>query len=783
MRLAALLHRVPWRRLLRVSVMSAGAVSLVAGAALLIWVSKPLPPDLLAPPHTGLRIEDRHGVVLRSTRAADGSRTEWVPLEQIDPDLLLAFVAVEDHRFWSHVGVDAIAIARAALGNRRAGRVVSGASTIPMQLARLLVPGPRGWRGKLREAAWALRLDWQLPKATLLEQYLNRVHLGQGAVGVAAASRLYYGASPSEVSVAEAAMLAGLAHAPSRDNPLSAPSAARARRRVALARMRRHALITEGESALALEEPVTSRGHAPAFLAPHFTTRLVQLDARIATDQRSARTWRTTLDAALQSDIEAEVRHAVAVLKAREVQHAAAIVLHNETGDVLAWVGSPDFWEPRRGQTDMVVSARQPGSALKPFLFALAFDRGVTAASILPDIPRSFATTTGAYTPRNYDRRFRGPVSAREALASSYNVPAVELADRIGSGALLETLRRAGFTSLAREADHYGLGLALGNGEVTLVELANAYRALALGGEWKPWRWLSGGPDGTSALQSAAANNHGETRVASAQASALVLDVLADRSARIPGFGTQTPFDFPFPVAVKTGTSRHFTDNWAVATTGGFTVAVWVGNFSGQPMQGVSGVSGAGPLLNRIVTLTADRYPPGELRTPADAGLEAVNVCRTSGLLPTASCPGTREWFIAGTAPTRPDDWVRGGRVRLPDEYAEWWAAEAHGYSVEADDVQDLDLATGRPVAATQTEATGFRVVSPADGDILRLPPGVPARYATVALRAAGSSTAVRWFVNGQPFDAPRWTLVPGVHEIRAESATGEVARARITVQ
>lgn len=781
--LTRLLHGVPWRRLLRATALAGVVLALTASAALMLWVIAPLPDDLLTPPQTGLRIEDRHGVVLRSTRASDGSRTEWVPLEQIDPDLLLAFVAVEDHRFWSHVGVDPLAVARAAIGNRRAGRVVSGASTIPMQLARLLVSGPRGWRGKLREAAWALRLDWQLPKATMLEQYLNRVHLGQGAVGVAAASRLYFGASPAEVSVAEAAMLAGLAHAPSRDNPFSAPSAARARRRVALARMRRHAVITEGESTLALEEPVTSRGQAPTFLAPHFTTRLVQLDARIAKDQRRARTWRSTLDAALQAEVEAEVRHAVAVLQSREVQHAAAIVLHNATGDVLAWVGSPDFWEPRRGQTDMVVSPRQPGSALKPFLFALAFDRGVTAASILPDIPRSFATTTGAYTPRNYDRRFRGPVSAREALASSYNVPAVELADRIGSGALLETLRRAGFTSLDREADHYGLGLALGNGEVTLVELANAYRALAAGGEWRPWRWLSGGPDGRADLREEMPSAYTETRVASVQASALVLDVLADRTARIPGFGTQTPFDFPFPAAVKTGTSRNFTDNWAVATTGGFTVAVWVGNFSGQPMQGVSGVSGAGPLLNRIVTLAADRYPPGELSTPADAGLEAVNVCRTSGLLPTPSCLGTREWFVAGTAPTRPDDWVRGGRIRLPDEYAEWWAAEAQGYSVEADEVRDLDVATGRPVSEMAPMATGFRVVSPADGDVLRLPPGVPARYATVALRAAGSNTAVRWFVNGQPFEAARWTLVPGVHEIRAESASGEVARARITVQ
>jgi penicillin-binding protein 1C len=660
-----------------------------------------------------------------------------------------------------------------------------------MQLVRLLRPKVGGWRGKLGEAAWALRLDAQLTKDAMLEQYLNRVHLGQGAVGVAAASRLYFGAPASNVSVAEAAMLAGLAHAPSRDNPLSAPAAARARRRVALARMRRHAMITEAEAELARTEPVASRGFGATFLAPHFTTRLVQLDARVTRDVVRARTWRATLDAGLQEEVEAEVRHAVAVLRDRSVQHAAAVVLDNASGDVLAWVGSPDFWEPRRGQTDMVVSPRQPGSALKPFLFALAFDRGLTAASILPDIPRSYPTAAGAYAPRNYDRRFRGPVSAREALASSYNVPAVELASRVGENALLEVLRRAGFASLDREAEHYGLGLALGNGEVSLIELANGYRALASGGEWRPWRWLADGPLGSTVQGASDIAPH--ARIASPEATALVLDILADPAARVPGFGLQTPFNFPFPVAVKTGTSRHFTDNWAVAVTGGFTVAVWVGNFSGQPMQGVSGVSGAGPLLNRVVSVTADRYAPGELTSPGQAGLRPVNICRISGLLPSSRCAGVREWFIAGTEPTSADDWVQQGRIVLPAEYAEWSAAEASGFEIGEDEVETdagevadgsgTSGFTGTVGVAASAAPVGFRVVSPADGDILRMPPGVPARYATIALRAAGTTAAVRWFIDDVPFEGARWSLSPGEHLIRAESADGEVARARVTVQ
>lgn len=779
------------RRLLKVSVLGALATGLAGAFVLGGWVLVPLPAGLLDAPSTGLRIEDRHGIVLRSTRAADGSRARWTPLGEMDPDLLLAFTAVEDKRFWSHGGIDLLAVGRSALANQRAGRVVSGASTIPMQLVRLLSPSPRGWRGKLRESAWALRLDWHLQKEVLLEQYLNRVHLGQGAVGVTAASALYFGASAGEVSVGEAAMLAGLAHAPSRDNPMADPYAAKRRRRVALARMRRAAMIAPGEEKLADAEPLLPPRPGAPFLAPHFTTRLVQLDERLArTGGSRDRTWRATLDAALQAELEAEVRHAVDVLRARNVRHAAVVVLDNASGDVLAWVGSPDFWESRTGQTDMVVSPRQPGSALKPFLYALAFDRGITAATVLADVPRSYATATGAYTPRNYDRRFRGPVRAREALASSYNVPAVELAERVGVGALHATLRRAGFASLGREADHYGLGLALGNGDVTLIELANGYRALANGGDWSPWRWLESGPMGSSAFADPGARGDPRvvSRVVSREAAALVLDVLADPSARAPGFGLQTPFDFPFRVAVKTGTSRHFTDNWAVGTTQRFTVAVWVGNFSGQPMQGVSGVSGAGPLLNRVVNVTAQRYAPGELAGPASAGLTPTAICRVSGLLATPSCPGLQEWFIAGTAPTQRDDWVGGGRVRLPAEYAEWSASAPRGYVLGDDEamweaVPAEDRLDSLEAQRARAEPVGFRVVSPADGDVLRVPPGVPPRYATIALKAVGAEGDVQWFVNGRAFQGSRWPLEVGEYVIQAVGADGVRAEARVTVK
>jgi len=499
---------------------------------------------------------------------------------------------------------------------------------------------------------------------------------------------------------------------------------------------------------------------------------------------------RTSLDLPLQEALEAEVRHTVDVLRGRGVEQAAAVVLDNASGEVLAWVGSPDFWATRDGQTDMVASARQPGSALKPFLYALAFDRGFTAASVLPDVPKGYATTTGAYHPRNYDRRFRGPVRAREALASSYNVPAVELADRLGAPSLLRMLHLAGFASLRRDAEHYGLGLALGNGDVTLVELANGYRALANGGEWRPWTWRATTMSGMPST--------GESRrVASPMASALVLDILRDPAARLPGFGAVTPFEFPFPVAVKTGTSRHFTDNWAIGTTQRFTVAVWAGNFSGHPMEGVSGVTGAGPLLHRAVMAVSERMAPGALVTPAELGAVSVPVCRLSGLRATPRCAQMAEWFAPGTAPDRVDDWEATGRVRLPDTYAEWARG---GLLATAPDVAGGGLApqvTGSaiapnaptaPNAATRPAVTAiaprFRIVSPLDGDRYAVPTGVEARYSTIRLRAAGpGADRVQWLVDGAPYAQERWTLQPGVHVIRAVSERQEATEVRIVVE
>ena len=762
--------KLPTRRLTRAAVTLLGGVAFSL-AAIAAWIAWPLPPHVSSRnPAPSIVLEDRNGVVLRAARAADGSRTRWISLSEMDPDLLRAFVAVEDRRFFDHRGVDVRAVGRALRDNVRGRRIVSGASTITMQLARLIRPVDRDVAGKIAQALWALRLEAHLDKQDILEQYLNRVHLGQGAVGVGAASALYFGATASEVSTGQAALLAGLAHAPSTDNPFVSPRRARGRRGHALERMSRLAMITDIDKTRALEEPVLRARDAGPFYAPHFTTRLL-LWARDSTRQADGR-WRTTLDLGLQQALEAEVRHTVMELADRGARHGAAVVLDNRTGDILAWVGSPDFWADTSGQTDMVVSARQPGSALKPFLYGLAFDRGYTPATVIADVARTYRTSTGPYRPRNYDHRFHGPVRAREALGSSYNIPAVELTERIGASSLLSTLRLAGFTSLSRSAEHYGLGLSLGNGDVTLLEIANAYRALANGGVWQPVRWLADVP----AI--------GESRrIVSPSSATIVLDILADPEARIPGFGVQTPFDFPFRAAVKTGTSRHFTDNWAVATTAGFTVAVWVGNFSGRAMEGVSGVTGAGPLLQRAVLQTARRYAPGSLPTPADVGARPVAICRLSGHRASPNCPHAVEWFPPGSEPMQVCGWHTESGVVLPAEYDEW-SASVNGGEMRAAHGESSDSNALRPAQLASRQAPAeFRITSPMNGDTYAVPPGVDRRYATVALRASGGrrAVAVHWTVNGNRVVTPRLELVRGTHLIVARTATGD--RDSVTVQ
>jgi len=754
---------VPSRRALWISAVASVAIAL----AVYSWTWLPLPPGILLPAAVpALTLTDRNGTILRATRAEDGQRARWLTLEEIDPDLLAAFVAAEDRRFDEHGGIDWRAAARAARDNFLSGHVVSGASTITMQVARMLRGTPRDFIGKGMQVLWAVRLEHHLSKQEILEQYLDRVPLGQATQGVEGAARFYFERSATDLSLGQAALLAGLARYPSAD-PITAPARAMERRREVLTALVERGYADSATAFRAAHEPVLTRTDRDRFLAPHFTSRLIASSPV----ESLGGTWRTTLDASLQLEVESEVRHTVDQLKDRGGREAAAVVLDNRTGDVLAWVGSPDFWADTAGQVDMVVSLRQPGSTLKPFLYGMAFDHGYSPATVLPDLPITYTTVTGPYRPNNYDQRFHGPVRMREALGSSLNIPAVELTERLGYPELLRTLHQAGFASLARPAESYGLGLALGNGDVTLLELADAYRALANEGGWRPVRTRLPA-EGRDPLPDA-------EKVMSPRAAALVLDVLSDPTARIIGFGLDTPFDLPFPFAVKTGTSRHYTDNWAVGVTGGFTVAVWVGDFSGRPMDAVSGISGAGPLLRRVSLIAAKYVTPGGLPSPAQYGGSLVRICRVSGRPAGVECPSLEEWTFPDSPPVAPCDWHEQGGLHLPVEYAAW------ARQVQVDEGVGVDVGVAPSVMQAERRVDApFRIVAPSEGDRFSVPPGVDPAYSSIGLRSAGGrGNGTRWSVDGRAVAGDRWVLVPGPHLILAVTSAGERDSVRIKVE
>jgi penicillin-binding protein 1C len=432
---------------------------------------------------------------------------------------------------------------------------------------------------------------------------------------------------------------------------------------------------------------------------------------------------RTTLDSELQSFVERTLRDHLSRLSGQHVRDGAAVVLDNRTGDVLALVGSPDYSRPDSGQVNGAWAARSAGSTLKPFTYLLALERGASAATVVEDLPAEFATATGVFAPVNYNRRCFGPMRYRLALANSLNISAVKVLDSIGGSAVLcERLQAWGLTTLNEAPEHYGLGLTIGNAEVRLLELANAYATLARLGEFRPYRLTA---------DESSRNSHPASHIS--PHAWLIADILADNSARAMAFGLESPLRFDFPVACKTGTSSDYRDNWAMGFTPEFTVGVWAGNFDGSPMQAVSGVSGAAPVLHDIFVNLHERFGTTWFTRPTNIVERMVHPV-TGRWVDAGRRGAVREFFSADALPEseRPDDYDARGRVRLPSTYREWLASG--------------DNWIGRGAVADNTRPTTnkLRVLSPVAGTVffLDLDLGEPGRL--IPLRAEGSG-ALEW--------------------------------------
>ncbi len=687
-----------------------------------------------AAPRGSVTYTDRNGIVLGTILGAGSANTASVPLKAVSPVFLAAIVAAEDARFRQHGAVDMLSLLRATREYAVFGEARSGGSTIEMQLARLLYPPPVAAgsvaqiRGKLAQILIAERIEAASSKDAILAAYVNRVPMGGNLYGVEAAARAYFGEPAADLDLAQASLLAAIPNDPERLRPDAGWAALRSRQHYVLRRMVELGDVNSQSAARAFAETLHVRlGESGIADAPHALFFL----------ERSAGAGggltRTTLDLPLQRFVAAQTQDVVGALQRYHVTDAAAIVADNNTGEVLAYVGSPDYFSDAvLGRNDGVQALRQPGSSLKPFTYELALERGtIRSTTILSDTPAAFAIPGGKlYAPSDYSGRFSGPVRIRYALANSLNVPAVRVLSDLGVAALLDRLHALGFTQLDHPASYYGLGLTLGSGEVSLWELAQAYVAMARGGSFVPLH-LTG-------------SNRPSRAIGEAADWALVTDMLADPHARAHSFGLHSVLEMPFPAAVKTGTSSDFHDTWTVGFTRDYTVAVWVGNFDGSPMRGVSGVTGAGPLWNRIMLHLYERNVE-PLPFAAPRGFVRKPICALTGGVvtgPPGNCPIVQEWV-------------------LPRDAA---AAPAKG------------------------ERTALRIVFPRNGDtfVFNDTRGALQRRAQqLALQALGSSGPIHWSVDGAAvaLDASGnafWPLRLGTWQIVASEGG---ARDRVTIR
>ncbi|MDR1394563.1 MAG: transglycosylase domain-containing protein, partial [Deltaproteobacteria bacterium] len=592
-----------------------------------------------------------------------------------------------------------LAVLRAAWSNTRRRKLASGGSTITMQLARLtlgLTPGPLTFRRKIREMWLALLIERHHTKEEILAAYLNAVPSGPQRWGLATAARDWLSRSPDRLSPAEAAYLAALPK-----HPLLDGAKLRSRQKWILGRLKSSGWLDESSYQRALTEEIFLPAAKRPFEAPHFLTFL-QSGASLAPEEFRRPRVLTSLDLEIQKEAERLVRQTVSGWEGSGLSQAAAVIMSLPDREVLAWVGSADFADPEEGQIDGVLALRQPGSALKPFIYQLALSRGeIAASSRLSDRPVNFSSPAGSFAPQNYSRTYHGLVSARTALASSLNIPAIELIDRLTVPRVLEHLRSLGLVSLTEGSDHYGLGLALGNGEVSLLALTNAYAILAQGG-------LNGRP----VFEKGRREPPGP-RVMDAPSAWLAADILADDEARISGFGAGGVLEAPYPVSVKTGTSQNYRDNWCLGFTDKYVIGVWAGNFQAQPMNHVSGVDGAGYLWRELSDYLARKFPPEPRLKPL--GLRLETVCPISGLPLGPDCPnGQEEYFLE--------------KYPLPEQCD-------HG-------AMDQILAPGRPL----------QLLTPQSQEVYALDPGLEAAYqnlpAVVRLKPGLDETV--WLYDGR---------------------------------
>ena len=677
------------------------------------------------------RILDRRGAPLSVTLANDWNVHDFVPLHEIPGFLKLAFIHAEDKRFRRHGGPDWIARVAALRTNLAAGRVVRGGSTITEQVVRMLNPRPRTLWSRWLEGFEAARLQDAFSRDEILEFYLNQVPYAANRRGVRQAADYYFSRDLGTLSRKEMLALAVLVRSPGRLDLYRPGDAVEAtiRRLADLMTVRGELSVPERD--LLRKENILLRKPELPVSAPHFVSFVKSV---IAADSQQGPWTATTLDAGIQRRVQELLDRRLDYTGGMRVDDGAVLVIDNRSREVLAWVvGGGGRPAGPRIHIDAVTAPRQPGSALKPLLYGLALDSGWTAATVIDDSPLAANIGSGLHAYQNYSRRFYGPISLRDALGNSLNIPALKALHFVGASAYLDFLRELGFENLDEHPDVYGDGLALGNGEVSLYELVQAYAALANGGHFRPLSALmeAGRPHLGHPAPSRRAPGGlvPDGQVLSEEGASLIANILSDPEARSLEFGRASVLNFQLPTAVKTGTSSDFRDAWAVGFDARHTVGVWMGNLDRTPTRGVTGSTGPAILLRSIFAELSRNAEPQPLYL--HPGLRRANVCVPDPSSPSMDCKVRLDWFVPGTEPT---------------------------------------IAS---VAPNDYEAIAIR--QPVPGLLLAMDPRLPADRQALEFQLDGTQPGDRvdWMIDGGSYStldgSLLWSLSRGTHRVSAE--------------
>jgi penicillin-binding protein 1C len=578
----------------------------------------------------GTAVFDRNGELLRLFPDGRGRFSLWSEVDKIPIHLKQAVIAAEDQRFYYHPGFDPIAVLRALYTNFSQGKTVSGASTITQQVVRLIHPRPRTFRSKIIELAAAMKMEWQLSKDSILELHLNLSPMGGNMRGVRLAARKYFNKEVKNISVAEAAALAALPRSPSRFDPRrpKGRKLLNAEKNRVLERMAELGIISADTQKLMSAEALQFRIRQLPLEAPHL------VDFVMTKELPNRESVKTAIDLSVQHEVERILHSHRNRLSGLGIEQVGAVVSSVRDSKVIASVGSLQYGRVRLGYNNAFLARRSAGSILKPFLYALALEQGYSSYSEIADTFRTYPTPQGNYQPYNADRRWYGPVNIRLALGNSLNMPAVKALKETGPENFFRLLERVGVVDQeSGPVERYGLGLAIGNLEVSLLNLVQAYGCLARGGLYQPLGVLSGAKEDS-------------IRILSQETAYVINHILADPSARLLTFGNPSYFDFGFPVSVKTGTSANYRDSWIVAYTSEHVVGLWAGNFGGRPTSNVAAATALGQILKQIIRRLYAAAPPAPFERPV--GVQEEYICWMSGKPASPKCPHVMKELVIG---------------------------------------------------------------------------------------------------------------------------------------